>query len=85
VFWRINTEVKFTLWQQDVLKPAPPFMFVEMLKATSADPPQGTFSTQSGPALSHMIANRQNLRFPFGSLVPLLADKYPALLPTLLL
>jgi solute carrier family 25 phosphate transporter 3 len=50
----------------------------EMLKVRVQTSPSGTFPTSFGPALSHMIANRQNMRFPFGSLVPLWGRQVPS-------
>jgi solute carrier family 25 phosphate transporter 3 len=50
----------------------------EMLKVRVQTSPRGTFPTQFGPALSHMIANRHGMRFPFGSLVPLWGRQVPS-------
>jgi solute carrier family 25 phosphate transporter 3 len=50
----------------------------EMLKVRVQTSPRGTFPTSFGPALSHMMANRQGMRFPFGSLVPLWGRQVPS-------
>jgi solute carrier family 25 phosphate transporter 3 len=50
----------------------------EMIKVKVQTSAPGTFPTAFGPALSHMIAHRQEMRFPFGSLVPLWGRQIPS-------
>jgi solute carrier family 25 phosphate transporter 3 len=44
---------------------------LEMTKVKIQTSPAGTFPTSFGPALAAMSANKVELRYPFGSLVPL--------------
>ncbi|KAF8517904.1 mitochondrial carrier protein [Hysterangium stoloniferum] len=50
---------------------------LEMTKVKIQTSPVGTFPTSFGPALAAMQANKVELRYPFGSLVPLWSRQIP--------
>jgi len=50
---------------------------MEMVKVKVQTSPAGTFPTSLNPAISAMLANRPETRFPFGSLTPLWSRQIP--------
>jgi len=50
---------------------------MEMVKVKVQTSPAGTFPTSLGPAVSAMMANKAETRFPFGSVTPLWGRQIP--------